>query len=202
MKFVTLLLCSFMLQISASGQRLPRFQVEAKEIKVKNAAQEEKMRRALAIFERVMNDELFQKELSAFKFYSGSDAAPDLDTKEVVKELYEAAEHYNSIPDNTAQIYWIIRKRTRLMSIIQDCDWFCRVKGFGWSAGKEIYTYTCFFDSKKTELSDLVNHIAHEWTHKLGYEDNADDDDRINETVPYAFGNLVEEHALKRHMQP
>lgn len=203
MKFVASLLCLFVLQSSALGQRLPRFQVEAKKLKTKTAAQEEKMRRALAVFEKVMNDELFQKELlDQPNFYSDSDKDPyrGWTTQRVVEKIYEAAEAYdNYLPDNIADINWVVKKRDFLYRMIFDRD--CSTIGFfDYKKDDAIITYTCFFDDEEQKLSRIVGHVAHEWTHALGFVHKFDNHPKRDETVPYAFGDLVEEHA--KRIQP
>jgi hypothetical protein len=185
------------MSICASGRYVwtAIFQVDAKQIKGKTAAQEGKMRRALMAFEKVMNDELFQKELLDLKFYSDTPDDPNrnLTDEQVVKKIYAAQEHYTSEENNKADIYWLSKKRSRWVTLFTGCS----VLGFGDEENKEVYTYSCFLDGKDTELTDIVGHIAHEWTHKLGFVHQYDDHPRRNETVSYAFGILVSKHAEK-----
>lgn len=197
MKLAALLFCSFVFQVTESGRQLPKFQVGATELNAKTTAQEEKMRRALAIFEKVMNDERFQKELLALKFHSDMPDDPyrNLSTRQAVEKIYEAKEHYTPAADNKADIYWVIEKRSRLTRLFKGCS-----VGYGYPEGKEFYTYSCFLDDGDGDLSDIAGHVAHEWSHKLGFVHDPDEHDRRDETVPYAFGYLVREHA-ERHLR-
>jgi hypothetical protein len=194
MKCAALLFCSFVFQVSASGQQLPKFQVAATDLTAKTATQEEKMRRALAVFEQVMNDECFQKELVTLKFHSDSSDDPyrNLSTRQAVEKIYEAKEHYTLSADNRADIYWAVEKRNRLARLFKGCS-----VGYGYPKDKEFYTYSCFLDDEGTDLSDIAGHIAHEWSHKLGFVHQLDDHDKRDDTVPYAFGYLVRDHAKK-----
>lgn len=195
MKFIIVLLCLVSFPDFTAGQRLPKFQVNAKQISGKTAAQEEKMKRALTAFEQIMNDENFQKELLARTFHSDRDDDPNrtLTTPQVVEKIYAAKEHYTVDADNKADIYWIIKKRGALAKLFKGCS----VLGFGDEEDKEVYTYSCFLDGEDTEFGEIVGHIAHEWTHKLDFVHQFDNHSRRNETVSYAFGNLVTKYAEK-----
>lgn len=199
MKLTTLLLCIFVLPVFAVGQGLPRFEVKAKRVEGKTAAQVEKMKRALIIFEQVMNDECFQNELLGSRFYSDRDNDPykSWSTQQVVKKIYEAAEeHDNSAPNYIADINWIVKGRGFFARTIYDRD--CSTIGkFDYEKENAIVTYTCFFDDEDKEFSLIVGHVAHEWTHALGFVHEFDYHPRRDETVPYTFGYIVSKYAEK-----
>ena len=198
MNSILLLALLCVLPFLAVGQGLPRFDVNVKRIQGKTAAQKEKMKRALNIFEQVMNDESFREELLGSRFHSDKDDDPfkNWSTQQIVTAIYKAAEEYeNSKPNYTADINWIVKGRGFFTRTISDRD--CSTIGFFDYEENAIITYTCFFDDEEKELSLIVGHVAHEWTHALGFVHKYDDHPRRDETVPYTFGNLVSKYADK-----
>ncbi len=175
----------------AFGQQLPIFQVYTSKVEGLKPEWETKMKLTLSIFEKVMNDKDFQKELGELKFHSDVDTDPNknLTTKQIIEKIYAAEEFYNSESDNKADIYWIIEKKGK--------PWFSKhpAIGYGNETEREIYTYSWFL--KSGDLTEIVGHISHEWTHKIGFVHQFNPHDRRPETVPYAFGSLVEKHAQK-----
>ena len=189
-----LLLLLIALPVLAVGQQFPVFRVNAIEIKGRNVSQTEKMKRAASIFENVLNDAEFQKELEteSFKSDRDDDLIPNPTAGRVIEKIYEAGERYKPEPNNAADIYWFAKK-TGFWERVTDR---CNTIGFGYPGVKEIYTYTCLLDEKDS-MAKLVGHIAHEWSHKLGFVHQAKDHSDIYRTVPYVFGDLVAKHAVK-----
>jgi len=187
-------LLMFAFPVLVSGQQFPVFSVNLIEIEGKTAAQTEKMKRAAKIFERVMNDPEFQGELRSqtFKSDDDDDLITDPTAEQVIEKIYAAAELYKPEPNNTADIYWYAKKTGFWRKITDKCDTI----GYGFQGQKSIYTYTCLLDEKDS-MAKLVGHIAHEWSHKLGFTHRDDDDSGIDLTVPYVFGDLVARHAAR-----
>lgn len=176
----------------ASGQNFPEFKVKALKVDGKESKRTNKMKRALKIFEKVMNDAEFQNELQKLNFQSDREDDPfkNLTTQQVLKKIYAAKEHYSSDDNNTADIYWITKRRSFFSRFTE-----CSVLGYGNEDKSEIYSYTCFTDNN--EIEELVGHIAHEWTHKLGFVHAFEDNSKRDYTVSYSFGNLVTKHSEK-----
>lgn len=187
------LLTTNVYSIAQTNSNFPLFRVTGEKIDGQNSIQEEKMKKALQIFEKVMNDTSFQEELKTLVFYFDVEDDPNrnLSTLEIIKKIYDAKEHYTPEADNNAQIYWKIEKRGFWSGLFRGCS----VIGYGEAGEKEITTYTCFY--KKADLNELTGHIAHEWSHKLGFDHKKNNHSRRNETVPYAFGYLIRKHATK-----
>lgn len=63
--------------------------------------------------------------------------------------------------------------------------------GYGNPGNETIYTYSEWFDAQ-TEAS-IADHIAHEWTHKIGFDHAkyAWQDKNRDRSVPYGIGELV-----------
>lgn len=182
--------------LAQTNFEFPIFRVTTEKIQGKNSIQEEKMKKALLIFEKVMNDKSFQEDLQKLTFHFDIEDDPNrnLTTSQIVKTLYEAKEHYSTKPDNNAQIYWYIQKRNFFSNLFKGCSTI----GYGEETEKEINTYTCFIN--RADLPELAGHISHEWSHKIGFAHKQKRHNRRNETVPYAFGYLVRKHA-KKHFQ-
>lgn len=180
--------------VLVAGQQFPNFKVNAVELRGITNAQTAKMRRAARIFENVMNDPEFQSELQTktFKSDDGDDLITDPTATPVIEKIYAAAELYKPEPNNTADIYWIAKKTSFWRKMTDKCETI----GFGYQGQKNIYTYTCLLDEEDS-MAKLVGHIAHEWSHKLGFTHRDDDDSGIDLTVPYVFGDLVAKHAVR-----
>lgn len=194
MKKLLILLLIFAFPILVAGQQIPAFKVNAVELRGITSAQTEKMKRAARIFENVMNDPEFQGELRTrtFKSDDDDDLIKDPSAEQVIEKLYAGSELYKPEPNNSADIYWFAKKTSFWRKITDKCDTI----GYGYQGHKNIYTYTCLLDEKDS-MAKLVGHIAHEWSHKLGFTHRDDDDSHIDLTVPYVFGDLVAKHAVK-----
>ncbi|SDF14157.1 hypothetical protein SAMN05216464_11396 [Mucilaginibacter pineti] len=190
--FTVLLLAN--LSMTASGQALPAFKAYGNKIQGLTADREVKMREALATFEKIMNDPAFQAELlkKSFAYDIPDDPNSSLTTRQVAEKLYRGSEWYQPADDNTANIYWEIKKRAKIVTV------FTRhpAIGYGLPSDTTIYTYTWWFDDSRHK-ADLVGHIAHEWSHKLKFDHLTAPHAGRELTVPYAFGDLVTLFALK-----
>lgn len=177
------------------GQSLPRFRVHADSLRAINENDLQKMKAAMSLFEEVMNDTSFRNALLAKTFYF--DVAGDqnklLSTKEIVDKIFAAREFYRDSADGVANLFWIIEKKNKPI--------FTRnpAIGYGDAGEVEIYTYTWFFWQEDREnLAAIAGHIAHEWSHKLGFQHLFNPHKKRKFTVPYAFGYLVKEYAIKK----
>ncbi len=180
------------------GQSLPILRVKGDSLKGINNADLAKMKAALRLFEEVMNDTSFQNALLSKSFYFDvpGDQNKLLNTKEIVDKIYGAKEFYRDTADRVANLVWVIEQKKKPM--------FTRnpAIGYGDAGEVEIYTYTWFFNKEEPEsLADIAGHIAHEWSHKLGFQHLFNPHKKRKYTVPYAFGYLVKEYALKRLVQ-
>lgn len=182
------------LPVLAGAQQFPVFKVNAIEIKGKTDTQTRKMKRAARIFEMVLNDAEFQKEFETetFKSDRDDDLVRNPTAAQVIQKIYAAGEHYRPTPNHTADIYWFAEKPSFWNRLTSRCD----VNGYGYAGENEIYTYTCLLDEKDS-MAELVGHIAHEWSHKLGFVHQPKDHSERHLTVPYVFGYLVSKHAVK-----
>lgn len=148
------------------------------------------MKAAMRVFENVMNDTAFQEEISKYIYHY------DIDTdshwmwtpQQVFKKIYEGKEFYKTEIDSTADLYWIIVKKRKPRTRNP-------ARGYGYKNKKEIYTYTWFLDSEK--IPEIAGHIAHEWSHKLGFIHKFHHHEMRDYTVPYAFGSTVAKYAKK-----
>jgi len=194
MKGVLILPLTIAFSVLTMGQHLPAFRVNAIEIKGKTAFQTEKMKRAAYIFEKVLNDPEFHKELGTKTFKSDreDDLVPDPTAGLVIEKIYAAAELYKPEPNNTADIYWYAEKKSFWKRLTGKCETI----GYGYPGEKKIFTYTCLIEEEGS-LAELAGNLAHEWSHKLGFKHRAEDHSEKYDTVPYVFGDLVEEHAAR-----
>lgn len=179
------------------GQNFHTFKVQGDEINGLKPDREQTMKLAMSIFEKVMNDKDFQNELSTFSYQYDVDSDPNrtLTPRQVATKLMNGQEFYKKDNDYTANLHWFIKKKNRPL--------FSRYPaiGYGNEGGISIYTYTWFFDNSNSDISAIVGHIAHEWSHKVGFEHQFNPHPKRNSTVPYAFGNLVTKYAKKYETQ-
>jgi len=192
-KLWILLLLTIALSGPAVGQ-VPEFRVNGIEIKGLNDSQTRKMNRAARIFETVLNDADFKKELETktFKSDRGDDLVPNPTGRQVSEKIYAAGERYKPEPNNAADIYWYAKKKSFWKRIRGKCNTI----GYGYPGEKKIYTFTCLIDEEDS-MAELVGHIAHEWSHKVGFVHQAKYHPEIYSTVPYVFGHLVAKNAEK-----
>ena len=180
------------LSLTGSAQNnLPVFKVNGINIDDSNQARENKMEQVLQIFEKVMNDADFKKELLSLTFMYDvvGDVNARLTTRQVVEKIYAGREWYLDTVNNTADIYWKVKKKAK--------PYFDNPKaGFENTRDSTIYTYTWFFD-RHGNLPEVVGSLAHEWSLQLGFE-HAFKNHRFREkTVPFAFEALVTKYAAK-----
>jgi hypothetical protein len=172
------------------AQNLPHFTVRAVQFSTISDQDRQRMLKAIQVFENVMNDKEFQKALldTTFLFDLPDDPMRTLTTKQIVDTLYSGKEWYHNSVDNTADIIWYCTKRKRKPP-------FTTAIGYGLENDSIIHTYIFFL--RGTLLSGIVANLAHEWSHKVGFDHQDKDYDKRDESVPYLFGNLVERFAKK-----
>jgi hypothetical protein len=205
---------------SLFSQELPPFKVVDRGISNATAAQQSDMRQAILIFEQVMNNRKFQKELFNLKrIYDPTEVISNnqkdtkykiaeddcnyrFTTEQIVRSLYTGKEFFDRADnDNTADIYWnIMKKKCRG----DDC-----VRGK--TPHKPLYdserdnqrinTFSWFINDivdADQHFSELVGHLAHEWSHKFNFLDTGDEfdeDDKKFDMFSYVFGRIVEKYA-------
>lgn len=184
------------------GQQFPPFKVKAIEVKGLTIIQTEKMKRATVIFEKVMNDMEFQEELKikTFKSDRPDDLIQNPTSEQVIEKIYGASEpYYQPETNHTADIYWYEVKQSWWQRNVSNRN--CKTIGYSYlqrnGYEQKIFSYDCFLGNKKTEFSKIVGHIAHEWSHKLGFQHQTDPHPERPLTVPYTFGDLVAKYAEK-----
>lgn len=173
------------------SQSLIHFKVSGDKIMGIKGEREKTMFEALKLFEKVMNEKEFQKELANFPFMfdSGNDPNRVLSSNEIASKILEGREFYQNKIDNNANINWIIQKKRKPL--------FSRYPaiGYGNENDIEIYTYTWFFDN--STFDKIAGHVAHEWSHKLGFKHQFNPHSERDKTVPYALGDLVTKYSKK-----
>jgi hypothetical protein len=191
LKFAVL---GFMLN-SVSGQvaaQLPdHFTSEGTELVGCTEARVVRMREALVIFESIMNDSVFRKDLlsQTFVYDVPNDPNGDLTSRQAVERLFRGRENYKSDDDNTANIHWTVYTARKERP---PGEW--AVIGYTTPQEAMIYTYAWFFDGEEN-LVDLVGHIAHEWSHKVGFDHCCQPHTGGERTLPYLSGDLVRTYA-------
>jgi len=150
-----------------------------------------RMKQALELWQKVMRDTGFQRELQSLRYVF--DVAGDqnrfLSSEEIATKIYQAREFYKDTADQCAQLHWVLDPAKKPLLARRPAI------GFGESGDVEIHTYTWFFDA--ADLAELAGHIAHEWSHKIGFQHLYMRHKNRDKTVPYAFGNLVRKYAAR-----
>jgi len=154
----------------------------------------EKLTRALATMERVINSDAFADGVRNFTtrgkktFSFKKNLFKDFEhytNEEVLGMIMQAQEEEGNVADGQIDLY---------LELVEG-DSGSSAVGYGYPGDPVIYTYSGWYDQQ--DIPSLANHITHEWCHKIGF-DHAfhawQDRDRDN-SVPYGIGNLVEELA-------
>lgn len=156
-----------------------------------NPEQQKTLESALAKFQTVMNSDELRDNIINFSCSLGSQFEDNsgLTNQQVFEKLYAAEEVYKAGVDYSADLYLFLVKKRR--------PWFSLhpAIGFGRPLQKEIYTYTWWFDGIKDY--EYAGHIAHEWSHKVGFDHSFNPTPTRDFSVPYAFGNIIEDLAKK-----
>lgn len=189
---ILFLLCCFLIVDQVAAQQLPRFYVRIVGLTAVDSDEEATMRRAIRIFEKVMNDTTFQRRLmdTSFVFDLPNDPMRNLSSKQIVDTLFSGREWYSNVSDNTADIIWICNQRKKR-------PLFSNTIGYGNENDSLINTYRWVMRTYKVE--NIVGNLAHEWSHKVGFDHQDDSHPERSKTVPYLFGNLVVIFA-KKHL--
>lgn len=175
--------------ISLSGvcQVAPLFKVSGDSINGLTAAREVKMRETLLLFAKAMNDTSLQNQIGMFPYSYDvpDDPMRKLSPKQVEEKLFQAEENYHPGKDNVANIFWVIVMKKKPLKPHA-------AVGYGKPGDKIIYTYSWFFDNASE--SEIAGHIAHEWSHKVGFDHRYKPHPGRENTVPYAFGTLIQRY--------
>lgn len=148
-----------------------------------------RMKQALLIWQQVMRDTTFQRELRStnFAFDVAGDQNRFLSSAEITDKIYQGREFYKDSIDFTANLHWIIEVKNKPFLSRHPAI------GYGEAGDVEIFTYSWYFD--RASLADIAGHIAHEWSHKIGFQHLYVRHKNRDKTVPYTFGNLVKKYA-------
>src|SRR5687767_484852 len=165
------------------------FTVNIVSIKGYTPSQEDFVEEALMKFEKVMNSEELKRRIVNFTCSLGRrfENNEGFSNEAIYDILYASAETYKNEIDNTADLYLELIKKKKPWPTVIKTD---PPIGFGKPGGKEIYTYSWWFD-KATDW-EFAGHIAHEWSHKLGFDHAPKPTPTRNYSVPYAFQHIVE----------
>lgn len=177
-------------QTKNKSQAQINFKVKLENFSTVNDTLRQKMFNAALLFQHVMNDTFFTKELlvKEFHFDMPNDTNRNLTTAQIVNKLYLAKEWYKDSYDSIATIYWYSTKRWNKPLGTSTI-------GFSNANSKNINTYLYYLRS--ATISEIAGHLAHEWSHKLGFQHKKKDHPQREQTVPYLFGNLVKVYASK-----
>jgi hypothetical protein len=184
-KFIVLFILTSVTFSTSYSQNLPVFYVKAERLTTPDDGDKQKMLESLAIFQQVMNDKDFQRSLldTTFLFDLPYDSMRTLTTKQIVDTLFSGKEWFRPYVDHTANINWECNQRKHKPPLTTTI-------GYGNESDSIFHTY--IFYIRNNEISDIVNNLAHEWSHKIGFDHQKRNHPGRENTVPYLFGNLVE----------
>lgn len=156
-----------------------------------NPEQRITLQNALVKFEIVMNSDELRALILNFSCQLGKRFEDNLGltNQQVFEKLYAGEEVYKTGVDYTADLHLVLAQKRKP---------FLRKNpaiGFGRPGQKEICTYSWWFNG--IEDYEYTGHIAHEWSHKVGFNHSFRATSTRDFSVPYAFGNIVEELAKK-----
>jgi hypothetical protein len=139
--------------------------------------------------ERVLNSEEFHQRVTDFT-YDGKKQFADNDGKtneEVYATLMGGRENYTQTEDHVANLDlnlytppWYKKRNT---------------VGYGYDGHPEIYINSYHF--REDALSDVIENMGHEWTHKLGFTHDFQRTAKRPFSVPYGVGGIIHELAAR-----
>jgi hypothetical protein len=145
------------------------------------------VKNALKKFEFVMSSKELKNRIINFQSPLNNRFEDNLGltNEQVLEKIYAAEEIYTIDKDYEADLYLVLVKKRKPL--------FTRhpAIGYGMPGQKEIFTYSWWF-SKATE-TEYAGHIAHEWAHKVGFDHTFELTPTRKYSVPYVFGDVVEE---------
>lgn len=177
------------LRVAVAAQQLPAFYVNGRLTTIQES-DSLKMTRALQVFEIIMNDTAFQRKLldTTFVFDVAGDPMRNLTPRQIVDTLFSGREWYHTTVDHTADITWECNER-------ESKPLFSSTIGYGLESDSLIRTY--IFYVRENSVSAIAGNVAHEWSHKVGFDHRKRNHSGRDKTVPYIVGNLVKSFAAK-----
>ena len=150
-----------------------------------NQSQEQFVNNAMIKVTSVMNSDIFKQRILGFTCSLGQrfENNMGLNNQQVYEKLIAGIETYKPDQDFTADLFLVLKQKNKPL--------FSRnpAIGFGIPGGKEITTYSWWFN--RASEADYAGHIAHEWSHKVGFEHSFDPTPTRPFSVPYAFGDMI-----------
>ncbi len=150
-----------------------------------NAAQEEKVNKAIVLIKKVIASKEFKERVLNYT-YNGSKSFIDnggFTNEQIYQKILESSEtmngNKNNIMDVELELYY------QSTSTI----------GYTYPDTVRIWMNTKYFDNYTP--AEVADNLTHEWTHKLGFAHASKYSVARDHSVPYAIGYLVEELAAK-----
>lgn len=150
-------------------------------------AESQKLDRAAALLQKVVNSPEFEQKVLAYRGWNGGYADNEgMTNAQVLAKIRAASETLTPGADG-------------------EIDIDVEVKTLGWRNRNTVgYTYestTTITSNRKFfsnyTPSEVAGNLGHEWLHKLGFEHDFNSTSKRPHSVPYAIGNIIEELATK-----
>jgi hypothetical protein len=143
-----------------------------------------KMNTAFEVLEKVVNSEEFKDRVINFKNTKGERAFASnngLTNEQIYEQFMEGRETLQ--PNTPGEMNFYLKLYN---------NFFSRVIGYTSAEINTININKKFF--KNYRPSDVAGNLAHEWTHKMGYDHKSAQE---HDSAPYAIGYIVDELGLK-----
>lgn len=143
-----------------------------------------KINDALIILEKIVNSEEFKERVINFKNSKGERlfaSNKGLSNEQIYQIFMEGKEILQ--PDTEGEMNFYLNLYN---------SWWSRVIGYTDGTTNVININWKFF--KTNPISDVAANLAHEWTHKIGFDHKSA---KERDSAPYAIGNIVGDIAQK-----
>jgi len=152
-----------------------------------NDSQEQFVRSAMRKFETAMNSGLLKQRIIGFTNIPGLRFEDNLGftNQQVYEKLIAGSETYKPEVNFQADLFLVLVEEFIPLFLPYTAI------GFGLPGSKEITTGTWWFN--RASEARYAGHIAHEWSHKAGFDHSFEPTPTRQFSVPYAFGAIVEE---------
>lgn len=149
-----------------------------------SAEEKNKVYQAAAVLEQVLNSVAFKNRVLNFRWNGEKQFADnnELSNEEILIKLKEANELLLNEIDHIANFELTI----------YNPNFFGRnVVGYTYPDSLQIFMNRNFFSS--FTAAEVAGNMAHEWTHKLGFDHDFNSTAKRPYSVPYAIGDIVNE---------
>jgi hypothetical protein len=156
---------------------------------------------AVDLMERVLSSEQFRQAVLNHMYEGKRQFVQNERTDgngTVIESNLTNARIYQILMEGAEQLKGVTARIDRVANLnlnLYTAPWYNKwgTVGYGYPGQPEIYMNWYYFNS--FTIAEVAANVAHEWTHKLGFDHDYDSTARRPYTVPYSIGDIVQQVA-------